>query len=374
MLKSFFRNTLLFFKIFNNINKINVIKPKFVFYSENKSYQKYAYLIIEYLAKKFPGKIYYVSSDTDDFIDIHNIKNVYVGKGFLLQYFFKSVLADNLFMTVTDLNNSMIKKNKFVKNYIYFFHGAVSTTKIYTSTAFDNYDTILCNGEYHIKEIELREKLENLKKKKLVKSGFFYFDYLNNKIEKSIDSNEILVAPSWNKNKKNFINEDFEKIIERLIDSGYRVRFRPHPETIKRSLNLMTFYRDKFKGSNFVFDNDTENLNAMQKAKCLITDNSGISIEYMMLFKKPAVYYNDFEKIHNEEFDMYKNLNTIDDTIKNKFGFKFDKNQIFDIQKIIQQSITNFDKKEIDYFLDNNFYNLGKTIKYFEDNLQKICI
>ena len=57
----------------------------------------------------------------------------------------------------------------------------VSTTRIYTSTAFDNYDTILCNGEYQIKEIELREELDNLKEKKLIKSGFFYFDYLKEK-------------------------------------------------------------------------------------------------------------------------------------------------------------------------------------------------
>ena len=53
---------------------------------------------------------------------------------------------------------------------------------------------------------------ETVKKKKLIKTGFFYFDYLTSKIDKiNSDNNEILVAPSWNKNKKNFINEDFEK-------------------------------------------------------------------------------------------------------------------------------------------------------------------
>ena len=371
---NFLKNILIPLKIFNDINKINAVKPKFVFYSENKSYQKYAYPLIEFLAKKYPSKIYYVSSDEEDIIDNRNIRNIYVGKSFFLQYFFKSIFADNFFITSTDLDNSIIKKNKFVKNYIYFFHGAVSTTKIYTSTAFDNYDTILCNGEYHVKEIELREKLENLKKKKLIKSGFFFFDYLEKKINNLNDSIEILVAPSWNKNKKNFINEDFEKIVEKLLSTGNIVRFRPHPETIKRSPNLMSFYIDKFKGNKFIFDNDPENLNAMQNAKCLITDNSGISIEYMMLFKKPAIYYNNFDKIHNEKFDMYKDLNTIDDIIKNKFGFKFDQEQILEIQNIIEQSIKNFDKKEIDKFLNDNFYNFGKTIEYFEDNFSKICI
>ena len=225
-----------FFLIFKTINKINQIKPKFLFYSESKSYLKFGYLIIEYLAKKFPGEVYYVSSDAEDKINNLDVINVYISSGFLLQYFFTSVSVENLFMTLTDLNNSIIKKNKFVKNYIYYFHGAVSTTKIYTSAAFDNYDTILCNGDYQIREIQQRESIENLKKKRLIKTGFFYFDYLTRKIDKiNSDNNEILVAPSWNKDKKNFINEDFEKIIEKLLDDGHKVRFRPHPENLNGS-------------------------------------------------------------------------------------------------------------------------------------------
>ena len=140
---------------------------------------------------------------------------------------------------MTDLNNTVVKKNKFIKNYIYFFHGAVSTTKVYTSTAFDNYDTILCNGDYHVKEIELREDANKLKKKKLIKSGYPYFDYLNYKLNKNEVNNEILIAPSWNKNKKNFINENFEKIIDKLIKSGFKVRFRPHPENLKKSQHTL---------------------------------------------------------------------------------------------------------------------------------------
>ena len=31
---------------------------------------------------------------------------------------------------------------------------------------------------------------------------------------------KILVAPSWNKNRLNFINEDFEEILKNLLNSG----------------------------------------------------------------------------------------------------------------------------------------------------------
>ena len=374
MLKKFSNKLKNFFLIFNEINNINKKKPRFIFYSENKSYLKYGYLIIEYLSKKYPGEVYYVSSDVNDKVSDLNVINIYIGQSFLLQYFFKSVVTDNLFMTLTDLNNNIVKRNSFVKNYIYFFHGAVSTTRIYTSTAFDNYDTILCNGDYQIKEIQHREKLDNLKQKKLIKLGFFYFYYLKKKIDEIENNSEILVAPSWNKNRLNFINEDFEEILTNLLNSGYKVRFRPHPETIKRSQDLMNSYKKKFGNQNFIFDDDTENFEAMQNAKCLITDNSGISIEYMMIFKKPVIFYNDFDKIHNVNFDMYKNLQPIEDIIKDKFGYEFNKHQIIEIKKIIDESINSFDKNEIDNFLKNNFYNYGNTIDYFDKNLLKICI
>jgi len=374
MLKDLFNKFKNFIHIYMQILNINEIKPRFIFYSENKTYLKYGYLIIEYLSKKYPGEVYYISSDINDSVSDLNVVNINIGKGLLLRYFFKSVVTDNLFMTLTDLNNNnIIKKNKFVKNYIYFFHAAVSTTRIYTSTAFDNYDTILCNGEYQIKEIQRREELDNLKEKKLIKSGFFYFDYLKEKTNKIEANNEILVAPSWNKNRLNFINEDFEEIIENLLNSGLKVRFRPHPETIKRSKNLMNSYKEKFKDKNFLFDDNSENLDAMQNAKCLITDNSGISIEYMMIFKKPVIFYGDFDKVHNENFEKFKSLTPIEDVIKDKFGYEFNKHQIQEIERIVDKAVKSFDKKEIDNFLNNNFYNYENTIDYLDKNFSKIC-
>ena len=373
MLKKFLNNLKNFFLKFKEISNINQSKPRFIFYSESKTYLKYGYPILQHLSKKYPGEVYYVSSDINDKVLDLDVINIHIGPGFFLQYFFKSIVTDNLFMTLTDLNNSIIKRNNFVKNYIYFFHGAVSTTRIYTSTAFDNYDTILCNGEYQIKEIRKREELDSLKEKKLIKSGFFYFDYLKDKIKESHNASEILVAPSWNKNRLNFINEDFEEILNNLLNCGYKVRFRPHPETIKRSEKLMMSYKENFKHKNFIFDDNSENIEAMKNAKCLITDNSGISIEYMMLFKKPVIYYSDFDKVHNESFDMFKGLTPIEDTIKDKFGYEFNKHELNEIEKVINKAITNFDKKEIDNFLKNNFYNYGNTIDYFDKNFSKIC-
>ena len=373
MVKKIFSNIKNFFLIIKNINEINKVKPKFIFYSENKSYLKYAYLLIESISKKYPGEIYYVSSDIEDKITNIDVKNMFIGRGILMQYFFLSVKGKNMFLTLTDLDNSIVKKNKHIENYIYFFHAAVSSTKIYTETAFDNYDQIFCNGDYHVKEIRKREELANLNKKKLIKSGYFYFDYLEQKINKNDICNEILVAPSWNKAKKNFINENFETIIDKLIKEGFKVRFRPHPENLKRSMKILNHFKEKFKGDNFIFDNEPENLIALEKSKCLMTDTSGIAIEYLLLMKRPILYFEDLDKIHNVQFDMFKDLETMDSKVKSKFGYKFDKNQIDNLKEKINFAISDFkdkDKSIVD-FIEENFYNYNKTIDYFDKEILK---
>ena len=103
MLKKLSNNLKSFFLKFKEINNINKKKPRFIFYSENKAYLKYGYPILEYLSKKYPGEVYYVSSDINDKVSDLNVTNIHIGYGFLLQYFFKSVVTDNLFMTLTDL-------------------------------------------------------------------------------------------------------------------------------------------------------------------------------------------------------------------------------------------------------------------------------
>ena len=70
----------------------------------------------------------------------------------------------------------------------------------------------------------------------------------------------------------------------------------------------------------FVYDDEPENYKAFEKAKCLITDNSGISIEFFLLMKRPIIYFDDFDKIHNSQIENFKDLETIDDSVKRKFG------------------------------------------------------
>lgn len=357
------------YKIFKNILLIRKIKPKYIFFSENKNYQKFSYLLIETIIKKYPKEVYYVSSELDDTFENSDVINFFIGKGLLLNIFFLLVRANNMFLTTTDLDNNAIKKTNNVDKYIYYFHGAVSTTKVYTATAFDNYDIILCNGDYQINEIRKRESIKKIKKKKLIKTGYFYFDYLTQRINKQIVPNEILIAPSWNYNQKNFINENIKEIIQSVLNQGYIVNFRPHPETFKRSITTINNIKQRFSNESFFLDDKPENINSMENARCLITDNSGIAIEFVLLFKKPVLYFEDSDKIHNIDFSDYSELVSMDKKVKEIFGYTFKKENIKDLDVLINKSISEFVNKEteINNFVDENFYNFGSTIKNFND-------
>ena len=374
MLKNL-KNLFEFFRLFKIINKHANQNFKIVFYSENKTYQKYSNILLNYLAEKYPDEVLYVSSDKNDFLENKRIIYLHIGNQFLLQFFFLRLKAKNLFTTTTDLGNNILSKTKKVKNYIYYFHSPVSTTKVYTAKAFDNYDTILCIGEFQKNEIRKREEIENINKKKLVECGYFYFDYLNKKIDQSIIPDEVLLAPSWNYDEKNFINEDFDLIIEHLIENNLKVRFRPHPEHLKRSSKFINYLKDKYFSKNFIFDNEIENYNSMEKAKCLITDNSGIAIEYILILKKPVFYFESRYKIHNKDLSKFKDMFNLEEYIKKEFGYIFNKTQIENLKEFINYNLKNFNNEKllrIDDFLKKKFYNFNNTSKFLDINIKNI--
>ena len=364
-----------FFRLYGTITKFTNVNYKIVIYSENKIYQKYSKILLENLIKRFPNQILYASSDKNDFIGNDNIKNLYIGKTYSLQYFFSKIKSENLLTTTIDLGNNLLKKTNNIKNYIYFFHSPVSTTKVYTTAAFDNYDTILCIGDFQKDEIQKRENIQKINSKKLIECGYFYFDYLIGKHKDNSINDEILIAPSWNYNEKNFINENFDQIIESLLKKNNIVKFRPHPEHFKRSKNFINYLEKKHSSKNFILDKDIENFDSMQKAKCLITDNSGIAIEYTLIFKRPVFYYKSLDKIHNKEIENYKDLFNLEDHLKKQFGYTFMDNQIDNLDSFIKSNIIDFNQNhisKINQFVNNTFYNFSKTKEFLNINMRDI--
>lgn len=355
--------------ILKNILKLTDKKIKIIFYSESKFDQKFSLPLIKLLSKKYPKQVYYVSSDLNDKIENLDLNNLFIGSGLLMGLFFSMIKAEYFFLTLTDLDNHSIKKNKNVDKYIYFFHTGSSTFQSFTKGAFDNYDIVLCNGQYQVDEIKFREDQNNLPKKNLILTGHFYFDYLLKKINFKSVADEILVAPSWNYKYKNYINENVINLIDELLKKNYKVTFRPHPEHYKRSKKILKIINEKFYvNKNFRFDDDLENIKSMEKAKCLITDTSDICLEFTILFNRPVLYLEGIDKIHNEKYTDFKNFVPIEQLFKDNFGSIILEKDLSNINVLVEDSIKNFKLKipELNSFKNKYYFNFGKTIDEFE--------
>jgi len=229
-------------KELKRFEKLDKKDRSIVFYLENEYYFIFFQPIIEKLTQKYDMKICYItSSKTDPMLTCKdkNILPFYIGDGIARSNFFINLKATIIVMTMPDLETFHIKRSKvYPVHYVYIFHSLNSTQRAYTNTAFDNFDTVFCTGNYQIIEIQERERKFNLKKKKLVKHGYGRLDALINQVQNTNIKNDIstnkvvLVAPSWGAN--GLIETKGQEIVHLLLNSGFDVILRPHPMTIKK--------------------------------------------------------------------------------------------------------------------------------------------
>lgn len=344
-----------FFKILNT-------KYDCVFFSESQFYQKYYITLLNKLDQT-DLKVCYLTSDKLDKPELKNTDIIFIGTGFFRMLILQIIQCNNFFLTLTDLGNHFIK-SKRVKKYTYIFHAAVSTHKQYTENAFNNYDEIYCLGEFHKKELEYFETMKNLKKKKLVEVGYFYFDYLISKKKDFIDNKTVLIAPSWNYNNRNFLTEYFQDLVENIFEyTDYNIIFRPHPEHLKRNKDQINSIKSKYKLNNkFQIDLDKDNFNSCNKSSFLISDESGIIIEYLFVFNKPTLCFDKYRKIHSVVFSEIP-FKAIEDEIKDKFAFSVNEPDFKNIKNYIDSSIKKYkeNENEIDIFFKKNFYQDAST-------------
>ncbi|CAN1593651.1 hypothetical protein MCEME18_00230 [Candidatus Pelagibacterales bacterium] len=344
-------------------------KHKFIFFSENKNYQKYFIDFISALASN-QNEVIYLSSDKNDKIILPNVKNIHIGNGLKRFFYLNLIKSEFFFMTLTDLGNHEIIKNKNINKYVYIFHAANSVHKAYTSNAFNNYDMILCPGPKYEIEIKKLEKLNNSIKKEIIKSGYFYLDKLQKfKNKGNSDLKTVLIAPSWNYNHENFLVNTAEEVIKKLINLDYKIIFRPHPEHFVRNKIFLELLLKKYeKFTNFTFDKTENNLDSMLKSKYLITDNSGIAIEYILGLNKPVIYFDKYSKIHNKNFKHIQE-DAIEDYVKKLFGISVNDLDIKNLEEYLfmSEKKINNSLESIENFTKENFFNLNNSINYTVD-------
>lgn len=266
----------------------------FVIFSDNKRYWTIFEPICKELSKR--GKeVFYITASPDDparNADYPNLKVECIEKENKLFTRLNFLNADIVLSTTPGLDVYQWKRSRDVKYYVHIPHAA-SEIVLYRMFGIDYYDAILLSGQYQAEDVRELEKIRNLPQKELVSVGIPYMDEMALRLEKEGKAPEhpttVLLAPSWGESA--IFGVYGGKIIEVLLQTGYHVIVRPHPQSFVSEKELLEKLMKKYPESEQLeWNRDTDNFDVLRRSDILISDFSGVIFDFTLVYDKPVIY------------------------------------------------------------------------------------
>ncbi len=342
-----------------------------VFYSERSGFYKYYKEIIEFILTKTTVAIHYITNDPNDIVfelakENPRLKPYYIGVKKCITLMMR-MEADVVVMTTPDLDNFYLKRSLLDKNIKYIFvpHDPSSMNMSFREHSLDNFDAVFCTGPHIANEVRASEKFYGTKEKDLIEFGYPLIENLIAACE-ALDKNtnerkQVLIAPSWQED--NLLDSCVEDLIDSLYSDQYKIIVRPHPEYMKRYRAKMDMLIEKYSdkvGEGLQFELDFSSNTSVYSSDLLVTDWSGIGIEFGFATLKPVVFINTKIKMENEN---YKNIGIEPQEIllRNVLGVALEKSEIKDrFASTVENLIGSEDFKEkLKIKREQYFYNLG---------------
>ena len=362
--------------IFKGYFKKNKNKIPLLLYSEGNQYWNFFEPILDELEKRQIVTEFYTSDKNDKCFEkkYSYIRPTFIGKGNKAYAKMAFVKADIVLMTTTGLDVFQLKRSKYVKKYVHFYHGFGDHCG-YKLFGADYYDVLLIDNEINGKYIREIEQKRNLPAKELVIVGNILLDKLQKKAEKLLDSKNkektILLSPSWG--RESVLYQCGDELIDKLLKTSYNIIIRPHHQTKIDNPSLLEHLQLKYPESKKIhWDFDLDNISSMSKSDIMISDFSGIIYEYAFIFKRPVIAFN--QNINLEQYDA-SDLRGITwkYTICDKIGMQVSKNDVNNINKIINEVTKKADYLTISKEINKYWTNSDKCVKNIVDYLQ-LCL
>lgn len=349
---------------------------KIVIFSEGKQYWMTFKPIVEALLERKACFSYYTMNVNDPCLEIDSpyMNNRYIGKGNMAYAKIGNLKAEVMLSTTPNIGTEgyPIPRSKNVKNLVHVLH-SYDGIESYHIGSLDHYDTVFTVGSFETKVIRDLEKARGLKEKKLVPGGVPYLDELGrNKFITEKNEKEpmtLLLAPSWG--GKGFLTEYGTDFIEKLAYAGYCLIIRPHPQSYRVEQQLLKEVHSKLdKFNNIEWDDNLDGTRSMARADVMISDTSGVRMDFMLIYNRPVISLNiptssmtEFEGVYMQEIWWERQID--------KYGSRLDHNTIDTIIDVVE-SIKGSDKiNELLKFRDENLYNYMSSGEVIADWLIK---
>ena len=158
-----------------------------------------------------------------------------------------------------------------------------------------------------------------------------------------------------------FICEIFSKyklfFLIRIVSnsSGFKVIFRPHPQTLKHGLHtdVISIVMNKYRlDDRFSFDKSIDYYQSYVDADCMLSDVSGTSINFRFGFNKPVVFYVEDKTKAESALQNIEDVGVVTDDIDS-------------ISDCLNSSLIDFDSGDLNH--QSFIYNVGTSSSYYFD-------
>lgn len=306
-----FRSALEYWSSARRFNALSAEDRRIVFYAEDGDSWPHFEPIVRQLTESMGRNICYVtSSRSDPMLQANSprIRTFCIGEGAVRTSWFMSLKADVCVMTMPDLQTFHIKRSRqWPVHYVYAFHSIVSTHMIYRKAAFDAFDTILCVGPHHVREIRATEAAYGLPAKQLVEYGYGRLDTMLAGIatpqcsHASSADRHVLVAPSWGPN--GLLETCGEQCVAELLKSGLRVTVRPHPMTRRKRPDCIAAIERAFGNDpRLKIETGVADFSSLAAADVMVSDFSGAALEFAFACERPVLFVDVPRKVNNPEY------------------------------------------------------------------------
>ncbi|MBQ7999877.1 MAG: CDP-glycerol glycerophosphotransferase family protein [Ruminococcus sp.] len=284
------------FKISGGKTETDNKRIPYVIFSDNKRYWSIFEPICREMNKR-GVKVVYITASPDDpalSCEYSNLKVECIENENKLFTRLNFLNADIVLSTTPGLDVYQWKRSKEVKWYVHIPHAANDIT-LYRMFGIDYYDAIMLSGDYQMEDIRSLEHLRGLPEKELVKVGIPYMDEMAKRLENSSKVSEhtrtVLLAPSWGPSA--IFGVYGGKIIDALLKTGYRIIIRPHPQSFSSEKELMDKLMTEYpENENLEWNRDNDNFEVLKRADILISDFSGVTFDFSLVYNKPIIYTN----------------------------------------------------------------------------------
>lgn len=323
-------------------DKISDQKIPLVVFTDHKRYWNVFEPLLDEFEKRKTSVVYLTCSEDDPIFSkkYEFITGEFIGKGNRAFSKLNLLNASVVVSSTPSLDVFQWKRSKNVDYYIHVQHGA-NDISMYRMFGTDHFDALPLSGEYQVDEIRQLEDMRGIPHREAPLCGIPYMDAMKKRLDAAGPVPEhkrtVLLAPSWG--KSGILSRFGESLINALIDTGYIVIVRPHPQsfiTEKEMLdNLMSKYSDT---SKIIWNKDNDNFEVLRQADILISDFSGIIFDFTLVFDKPLIYTDTKYDINPYDASW------IDEKpwtfkILPELGLELNENNVGDIKELIDKCI-----------------------------------